>query len=116
MIRTRWLVILGLVAFASALVRADDTYTIKLKTSAKGDVGMMNKEEVEDSNVVVSKGGQVLQEQKTSKKETVKYKEEVIEKEQGKRATKLRRTYDEAVVIEDGKEKELPYSGKTLLI
>src|SRR5207302_10305241 len=45
-----------------------------------------------------------------------KYKEEIVEKEKGKKATKLRRVYDKAVSTEEGKDKDLPYSGKTLLI
>lgn len=116
MIRATWLLVLGFVALGPVLAKADDTYTIKLKQSAKGDVGQLTKDETEDNNVTVSKGGQVLQQMKNARKETVKYKEEIIEKEQGKPATKLRRTYDKAVATVDGKDMDLPYNGKVLLI
>ena len=56
MIRTSWLVALALCAFSVSLIRADETYTIKIKSTAKGDVGQINKEETEDSNVTISQG------------------------------------------------------------
>jgi hypothetical protein len=114
--RTSWLVALAVFAFGLSIVRAEDTYTIKLKPPSKGDVGQVTKEDTEDDSFSVVVDGKVVQQKKNSKKETAKYKEEVLEKEKGKRPSSLRRTYDKAVATEDGKEKELPYSGKTLLI
>src|SRR5256885_1882668 len=101
MIRASWIAALALCAFSVALVRADDTYTIKIKPTAKGDVGQITKEESEDSNFSVTVNGKVVQDKKSSKKETGKYKEEILEKEKGKRPTNLRRVYDKVVITED---------------
>src|SRR5439155_714677 len=52
--------------------------------------------------------------QKTS--EVNRYREEVLEKEPGRRATRLRRQYEKAQARTDDQAETLPYQGKTVLI
>jgi hypothetical protein len=99
-----------------ALVAAEDTYTLKVKTLGKGDAGVVSKDESVEFHIVTSKGGKVVDDKKINANEQLKYKEEVLEKEPGKRATKLRRTYEKAISTADGKETQLPYHGKVLTI
>jgi hypothetical protein len=108
--------ILGLLV-AAAPVRVDDAFTIKIKKSGKGAVTQQKKEETEDSHVKVEgPDGRALSDEKKSKTTIEEYKETILEKEKGKRASKIRREYIKATVKIDGKEKPLPYDGKTLLI
>lgn len=103
------------VLFAGA--RGADTYTIKVKKSSKGDVLLVSAEENEDTKVIVADGaGTVIQEQVNKETQVNKYREEILEKAAGKKATKLRRTYEKAQVTKDGKTTALAYEGKTVLI
>jgi hypothetical protein len=105
-----------IVVLSPALVAAEDTYSIKVKTLGKGDTGQVAKDESVEFHIVTSKGGKVVDDKKVNANEQLKYKEEILEKEPGKRATKLRRTYEKAISTADGKETQLPYHGKTLMV
>jgi hypothetical protein len=111
--------LLGIIALvaAAAPVRRDDAFTIKIKKNGKDAVTQQNKEENEESHVKLEgPDGKALSDEKKSKTTIEEYKETILEKEKGKRATKIRREYRKAVLKADGKEKTLPYDGKTLLI
>src|SRR5579871_4752975 len=111
-----WVGLLALMG-AAAPVNVNDTFTIKLKKSGKGDVTMNSKQDVEESSFkLTGADGKALQENKESKTVTEEYKETILEKVKGKKATKLRREYTKAIIKTGDKEKELPYQGKTLLI
>jgi hypothetical protein len=117
MIRAAWLLVLAALALGPARLVAEDTYTIKVKKSAKGDVGLLSKDETEENHTVIMKDGKVLQQMNEVKKDSAKYKEEILEGDGDKPPTKLRRAYDKAQSTgTDGKSKDLPYQGKTLLI
>jgi hypothetical protein len=111
--------LLGFVAFiaAAAPVSVDDTYTIKLKKSEKGAVATQTKQDSEESRFKLEgPDGKVLQEKKESRTITEEFKETILEKPKGKKATKVRREYAKAVVKTGEGEKEMPYQGKTVLI
>jgi hypothetical protein len=110
------LVLVGLLA-AAAPVRVNDAFNIKLKKSSKGDITQRKNEESEASHAKVEgPDGKVINEEKKSKTTIEEYKETILAKEKGKRATKLRREYSKAILKANDKEKTLPYDGKTLLI
>jgi hypothetical protein len=115
----RKLSLLGILALlaAAAPVSVDDTYTIKLKKGQKGAVFTQHKQSSEESSVKIEgPDGKLLQEKNDTRKATEEYKETILEKEKGKKATKLRREYIKAVLKINDNEKELPYQGKTILI
>jgi hypothetical protein len=126
MVRSSWLAVaLGLV-LASDGARADETYAIKIKESGKGDVTQVDSTDRTDSQTkFLDAAGKLLADpngkpvlDKAEKTEKVAaYRETVLEKEPGKRrATRLERHYDKAQVTTDGKARDLPYQGKTVLI
>jgi hypothetical protein len=116
---SRWIrqaLTFGIMLAVPALLPAQ-TYEIKTKKSAKGDKDLNIKEELEESTFVL-KGpdGKVLNEEKEKKGESSRYTDVILEKEGDKPATKMRRTYEKARIIKDGKTTTLPYEGKTVLI
>ncbi len=121
------LVVAGLLVAAvpllatAAPVRVEDAYTIKVKRSGKGDVTTQDKEETETSHFKLEgPDGKVLKDDKKEQTTTMAYKETILEKAKGKKATKIRRAYTKAILktIEGDKTTEttLPYQGKTVLI
>jgi hypothetical protein len=115
----RRLGLLGILALivAAAPVSVDDTYTIKLKKREQGAVVTQSKRDVEETNFKLEgPDGKVLQEKKDSRTITEEYKETILDKKKGKKATKLRREYTKAIAKTSDNEKELPYQGKTVLI
>jgi hypothetical protein len=102
---------------AAAPARLGDTYSIKIKRSGKESVTQHKREETEDSHIKLEgPDGDALNDKKESKTTIEEYKETILEKKKGKRATKIRRQYSKAVVKTNGKEQTLPHAGKTLLI
>ena len=109
------LVLIALVAAAAPL--RDDGYTIKIKKSGQGNVTKQDKEETDNSSFKLEgPDGKALKENKEERAVTQAYKETVLEKKEGKKATKLRRAYTKAVVKVGDKETTLPYQGKTVVI
>ncbi|HWG47126.1 MAG TPA: hypothetical protein VN688_30460 [Gemmataceae bacterium] len=114
------LVVAGLLA-AAAPIRVEDAYTIKTKRDGKGDVVTKDEQKTETSHFKVEgPDGKLLKNEKKEQTTMMTYKETIVEKEKGKKATKLRRAYTKAFVktIEGDKTTEttLPYQGKTILI
>ncbi len=106
----------GLLAGA-APVRVEDAYTIKVKKNGKGTVTTEDKQEIDNSTLkIVDPNGKVLENKKEQKTVTQAYKETILEKEKGKKATRLRREYTKALVKIGDDDKTLPYEGKTVLI
>jgi hypothetical protein len=109
------LLILGLVTAAAPL--RDDGYTIKIKKNGQGDVIKQDKEETDKSSFKFEgPDGKVVQEKKEEKTVIQAYKETILAKEKGKKATKLRREYTKAVVKSGDNETPLTYQGKTVVI
>jgi hypothetical protein len=96
---------------------AQETYRIKLPEAAQGDVAQIDKTETATvMTKVVDATGKALLEQKQVVTETTSYVETVKKCEPKKTPTLLERKYDKAVTSVDGKQKELPYQGKTVVI
>src|SRR5262249_47344843 len=102
---------------APAPAGAEDTYTIKIKETAKGDVENISDENTEDVAITIKDaGGKVLNEVKQKEPGPQKNREETLDREPKHNAPNPRRTYEKARVTADGKTVDLPYQGKTVLI
>ena len=100
-----------------SLAPAADTFEIKLRKRAKGDfIAVTYEEKTTNSMTVSSPDGKVIDQKNQEVVEKATYKEEILEKEGGKKPTKLRRTYDKAAITIDGKEEPFEYSGKAVNI
>lgn len=115
MARCLWLLLVGAVSFASPAARAEDTYTIKLKRAAKGDVGAFIKEGSVELRMT-GKDGETSIDTTQRTAEAFRYREEVLEKEAKQRPTRVRRDYEKAEVYTDNKTSILPYQGKSVII
>lgn len=115
MIRTRLVILCAL--FAPAVLIAQEKYTIKLKHAGAGDVALHTREQTKTEAVtIVGPDGNVAQEKKQTTIVVDKYKEEIVEKPAGKRATKVNRTYSEATKKVDDQSDKRAYDGKTVAI
>lgn len=111
------LVVCLLLAASSTVAAAADPIEIKLRKREKGDFVAITFEE-KTSNVMTYLGsdGVKLKSDKEELIESARYREDVLEKEPGKKATKLRRTYEKASMNVDGKGQDLPFTGKAVTI
>jgi hypothetical protein len=121
MLRNVCLLVVAGLLMAAAPARIEDAYTIKIKKNGKGDVITQDKKETETSTFKLEgPDGKLLKNEKKEQTTTLAYKETIVEKEPGKRATKLRRAYTKAALktIEGDRTTEttLPYQGKTVFI
>jgi hypothetical protein len=115
MLRKISLLIVGLIIAVAPL--RGDSYIITIKKSAQGDVTKQDREETDQASFKREEvGGKVLQDRKESRTVFQSYKETILAKEKGKKATKLRREYTKAVVKIGDKEITLPFEGKSVLI
>jgi hypothetical protein len=115
----RILSLVALVGLLAGPVRAGDqqTYTIKLKKGGKGTVTRVDKSASGTGQLkVTDNDGNVLQDKDEKKGTHYTYTQTILEKPEGKKATRLKRQYEKATVIEDGEKRTLPYEGKTVLI
>jgi hypothetical protein len=100
-------------------VRADESYTLKPRKSAKGDVTRV---ELQEQGKAVEKylslDGKQLKEMHAKTAKTLSFKQTILEQPKGQeRPTKLRREYAKAEASkDDDKAKPLIYQGKTVLI
>jgi hypothetical protein len=109
----------GLGAFLiPAGLRAEDTYTIKLRDPAKGDTLQVNRtEETQSQSKIVDAAGKTLVENEDKGGKVSVYRETVLEKPEGRaKPTRLKREYEKARVETKAKAEPLPYEGKTVLI
>jgi hypothetical protein len=109
---------MAVVFLAAASLAADETYTIKFKDGAKGDVRTVKEESTEQATVkAVDAAGNALLDKAEKKVTTAAYKETILEQPEGaKQPTRVKREYEKAQVKADDKAVDLPYSGKTVLI
>lgn len=115
MIRTRLVVLCALIA--PAVLFAQEKYTIKNRHSGPGDVAEHVREQTKiESVTILGPDGNVAQETKKTTVSVNKYKEEIVEKPAGKRATKVNRTYTEATKKVDDQSEKRAYHGKTVAI
>ena len=115
MIRVLFTITAGLLIGSSASA-ADESYTLKLYKSKKGDKTENEKTEDSKNDIAISvMGTNNKQEIAGGKKEI--YTEEILEKKDGDRkATKLTRTYTAAEKTEKGETTKSVYAGETVLI
>lgn len=103
----------ALLAFSAA---AQDAVTIKLAFPKEGQRAKISVEEKSTTKSVFTVGGMPMSKEEVKTK-SLKYIDEIIENpKNSRRATKLKRTYEKAVVGIDGESKTLPIEGKTVLI
>jgi hypothetical protein len=102
----------GLLAVPAA---AQDKFTIKIKKDAKGDVIKATESETETGKMKITVGGMEMPKDE-SKSHSCAYTEKILEKEPGKRASKLERTYTKAEMTKDGNKITPAFVGKTVLI
>jgi hypothetical protein len=120
MLRYFWVFLLaGGLFWRPAGVRAEETYTIKVKESAKGDRAQLESEETEQSHVkVLDADGKRIEEKDEKKTTVLKYRQTILElPDPKKRPTRLRRQYDKAqLTTTDRDPQTLPYEGKAVLV
>jgi hypothetical protein len=116
--RNLWVVLVVGLLWSPAGVRADETYTIKVKQGAKGDRALLESQETEQSHVkVLDATGNAVEDKEEKKVTVLKYRQTILEMPDAKkRPTRLRRQYDKAQLTTDGKAQTLAYEGKTVLI
>jgi hypothetical protein len=114
-----WLAFLGMCC-VPALLPAEDTYTIKLKKSTKGDVSSVTKDEKIVSKLVGKllgkEDGDTVLDERESSKEHFKFKEEVLGVDEKGHALKLRRQYEKATKTKDDTTDDYFLQGKTVII
>jgi hypothetical protein len=109
-------ILLGLVV---GLAPAEEAYTIKIKKSAKGDVIKVEDQEDGENKLSLSIGGKPAPNQPPQGKEgkAESYVETILEKpDSAEKPTSLKRNYEKARFIKEGKEQTRAYEGKTVLI
>ena len=116
MLRALFATALTAALLAGPLSAADETYTLKLYKSKKGDKTENEKTEASKNSIAIGvMGMNNKQEVEGGKKDL--YSEEILEKKDGDRkATKLTRTYSSAEKSEKGETTKLAYAGETVLI
>lgn len=103
--------------FLGVEARTAETYTITVKRVAKGDVLMVARDATDESKVTVDDGkGNILNNEAKKETQVNKYREEILEKVEGKKPTKVRRVYEKAQLTTGATTTDLPYHGKTVLI
>jgi hypothetical protein len=115
--RSSWLAVgLGLVLAPAAT--AAETYTLKIKELARGDVVRIDTDDQFDSATkITDPDGKTVLDKKDRTERVSVFRETILEREAGKRRpSRLQRHYDKAQVVTNGKTTELPYQGKTVLI
>jgi|GEM_PF-1064161 len=111
--------ILGIFALCilSPFSLADEPVTIKLRRNQQGDKVRQTRVETDTNIAALLDGtGAKVAEQKTSKEVSSKFTEEIIAKEKGKRATKVKRTYESAQMKKDDQTVDVPLEGKTVIV
>src|SRR5262245_41203955 len=105
------------VLLAPGLLAAQEKFDIKLKKRQKGDaVTVAYEEQTTNAMIVSGADGKVVEKKNQRMLEVAKFREEILEKEPSKRATKLKRTYEKASVTIDGKAEVFEYSGTAVTI
>jgi hypothetical protein len=106
---------LFLAGFLASVSAAQEKFTIKIKNDSKGDVTRASDTGTETGKMSFSVGGK-SQAKDEDKKKSMVFKEEILEKEPGKRAAKMQRTYEKAEMTANGKKITPSFIGKPMLI
>src|SRR5205085_6949183 len=94
-------------------VAAQDKITIKPSRDVKGDISNITREEKnEELARALGPDGKVIEKITRTVIVTATFREEILEKTAGQRATKLLRVYDKAEVKISDKTKTVAYPGK----
>jgi hypothetical protein len=101
--------LLGVPAFAQ------EKFTIKLKKGAAGDIIQFTQTEIQTGKSTFTVMG-MAQPKDIDKSVSMTYKEEIIEKEAGKKATKLKQTFQKAEMTVNGKKINPSFIGKEVLL
>jgi hypothetical protein len=109
------LAVLGL-GCVPGLLRAEDTYTIKLKKSAKGDISSVVKDEKLVSKIQGKQGGDTVLDDVNTGSESFKFKEEVLAVDDKGHALKMRRKYEKAQKTKEDDTDDYFIQGKTIII
>lgn len=104
-----------LAGLLTASASAQEKYTIKVRKDVKGDVVKIAETESEKGMMKITFNGMTMPKDE-SKSITAEYTEKIIDKETGKRATKLERTYTKAEMAKEGAKITPSFVGKTVLI
>jgi hypothetical protein len=94
---------------------AQEKITLKLKRDAKGDVTQTTEKDAETGKMTFTVMG-MAQPKDQDKASSWTFKEEIIDKETGKKATKLKQTYQQAEMNVEGKKITPSFIGKEILI
>lgn len=105
----------GVVLVANA--HAQEKYTIKPRNDQQGDKTTIVREEKADESIrLLGPDGKEVQKKAQTSILSTSFREEILEKAAGQRATKLIRAYDKAELKIGDKSEDLAYKGKTVLI
>jgi hypothetical protein len=100
-----------------ALLTAQEKFDVKLKKRDKGEAVIVAYEEkTTNAFTVTGPDGKAIEKKNQQAVESAKYREDILEKEAGKKPTKLKRTYEKASVTIDGKAEEFEHVGKIVTI
>lgn len=113
MLRAAFAVCLAGLLAAPAI--AQEKFTIKIRKDAKGDVLKVTETETEKGSMKITVNNMVMPKDE-DKGHSAAYTEKIVEKEDGKRATKVERTYTRAEMTKDGNKITPSFVGKTVLI
>jgi hypothetical protein len=101
--------------FVAARAAGEEKYIIKLKKDAAGDVVRTSDALSETTSSSYSVMGHSQRKDAESRAASI-YTEEILEKKQGERPTKLRRSYEKGEAFKDGKTIVPSFVGKTVLV
>jgi hypothetical protein len=106
-------VVLALVGSASA----QEKFTVKPRNDQQGDItNIVREEKAEESIRLLSPDGKEVQKKSQTSTLSTSFREEILAKVAGERATKLTRTYTKAELKIGENSEDLAYKGKTVLI
>ena len=106
---------LAVIGLAAWPVGASEKYSIKIKREAKGEISQASDRMTESSKIAYIVMGAVQPMDQCTIR-TSKFREEVLEKEPGKRATRIRRIYQKAELHKNGQKTVPGFLGKEVLI
>src|SRR5687767_3752427 len=112
----RFLLALSLFALLTLTAGAQEAITIKIASPQPGQRSKVTLEDKTTTKTAFTVGGNTQSKDEVKTRSLV-YVDEIIENPMNsKRPTKLKRTFEKAVVAKDGQKLNLPVEGKTVLI
>jgi hypothetical protein len=112
---TALVVTLGI--FAAAVTQAGETYTIKIKKKNQGDQILHNSDETSEQVITLKDpAGNTLKDETDKSSKAICFREEVLEKQPGEPALRIKRLFEKAQYEKGGQKLTRSYEGKTLII